>query len=161
MQFDLFRNAPQRQKSSPRRSACSVPPSGSRRRPLQLQWEASLSDGGASISDGDLSKIGNVTSLASLRLPLIQAITNPHKIAWMKPLGSNGPLNVTIGDLRRNFSRQSQLQRAARQDETVWDQAMKHMQAAEFDDAEKLLRELIASPEAGQPAPTRNAMSTR
>jgi hypothetical protein len=37
-----------------------------------------------------LSKFGNVTSLASLRLPRIQAITNPHKIALMKPLGLVG-----------------------------------------------------------------------
>jgi hypothetical protein len=34
-----------------------------------------------------LSKIGNGTSLSSPRLPPIPAITNPHKIAWMKPLG--------------------------------------------------------------------------
>jgi hypothetical protein len=62
----------------------------------------------------------------------------------------NGPLKGTIGGLRRNFSQQSQSQLAARQEETLWDQAMKDMQAAEFDDAEKLLRELIALPEAGQ-----------
>jgi hypothetical protein len=62
-------------------------------------------------------------------------------------------LNATIGGLRRNVSRQSQSQLAARQEETLWDQARKHMQAAEFDDAEKLLRELIALPEAGPHRP--------
>ena len=65
----------------------------------------------------------------------------------------NEPLNGTIGGLRRNFSQQSQSQLAARQEETLWDQAMKDMQAAEFDDAEKLLRELIALPEAGPHRP--------
>jgi polyhydroxyalkanoate synthesis regulator phasin len=58
-----------------------------------------------------------------------------------------------MADLRRNFSQQSQLQRAALQEQTLWDQAMKDMQAAEFDDAEKLLRELIALPVAGPHRP--------
>ena len=102
---------------------------------------------------GILSKISNVTSLASLEAA---ADTSDYKSAQDRldeAARLNGPLNVTIGDLRRNFSQQSQLQRAARQEETLWDQAMKHMQAAEFDDAEKLLRELIALPEAGQHRP--------
>ena len=61
----------------------------------------------------------------------------------------DGPLNATIGDLRRNFSQHSQLQRATQQEETLWDEAMKDIQAGEFDDGEKLLRELIALPEPG------------
>ena len=73
----------------------------------------------------------------------------------------NGPLNGTISDLRRNFSQQSQLQRAALQEQTLWDQAMKDMQAAEFDDAEKLLRELIALPERRATPPRRGTLCRR
>lgn len=62
----------------------------------------------------------------------------------------NGPLNAAIAGLRENFRQQSQSQRAARQEQALWDGAMKEMQSAEFDEAEKSLRELIAMPQAGQ-----------
>ena len=61
----------------------------------------------------------------------------------------DGPLNTTIADLRRQFSEQArsaQTQRAAQEERSRWDRAMKHMQSGELDDAEKLLREMIALP---------------
>jgi serine/threonine protein kinase len=105
------------------------------------------SDGGASIEDRQRHLIDLADAAAD---------TSDYKSAQDRldeAARLNGPLNGTIGGLRRNFNQQSQSQIAARQEETLWDQAMKHMQAAEFDDAEKLLRELIALPEAGQHRP--------
>jgi tetratricopeptide (TPR) repeat protein len=61
----------------------------------------------------------------------------------------DGPLNTTIADLRRQFSEQAasaQTQRAAQEERSRWDRAMKHMQSGELDDAENLLREIIALP---------------
>jgi serine/threonine protein kinase len=61
----------------------------------------------------------------------------------------DGPLNTTIADLRRQFSEQArsaQTQRATQEERSRWDRAMKHMQSGELDDAEKLLREIIALP---------------
>ena len=115
--------------------------------PVASDGQASLTDGGASIEDRQRRLIGLAQSAAD---------TSDYKSAQDRldeAARLNGPLNGTISDLRRNFSQQSQLQRAALQEQTLWDQAMKDMQAAEFDDAEKLLRELIASPEAGSHRP--------
>ena len=115
--------------------------------PAASDGQASLSDGKASIEDRQRHLIG---------LAQAAAYTTDYKSAQDRldeAARLNGPLNGTIGDLRRNFNQQSQLQRAALQEQALWDQAMKQMQAAEFDDAEKLLRELIALPEPGPHRP--------
>jgi serine/threonine-protein kinase len=64
----------------------------------------------------------------------------------------NGPLNGPIADLRRQFSEQShgaELQRAARQEQTLWDKAMAYLQDGDLDDAEKSLRDILTLPDGG------------
>jgi serine/threonine protein kinase len=64
----------------------------------------------------------------------------------------NGPLNGLVSDLRREFSEQAhaaELQRASRQEQTLWDQAMADLQSGRLDDAEKSLRHILALPEVG------------
>src|SRR5437588_1242405 len=64
----------------------------------------------------------------------------------------HGPLNGLIADLRRQFSEQShgaELQRAARQEQTLWDKAMAYLQDGDLDDADKSLRDILTSPEGG------------
>ncbi len=112
------------------------------------------SDGQATLSDGEASI--EVQQRHLIALAEAAADTGDYKSAQDRldeAARLNGPLNGAIADLRRNFSQQSQLQRAALQEQALWDQAMKDMQAAEFDDAEKLLRELIALPGAGPHRP--------
>ena len=112
------------------------------------------SDGQASLSDGEASI--EVQQRHLIVLAEAAADTGDYKSAQDRldeAARLNGPSNGTISDLRRNFSQQSQLQRAALQEQTLWDQAMKDMQASEFDDAEKLLREVIALPDAGPHRP--------
>ncbi len=112
------------------------------------------SDGQASLSDGEASI--EVQQRHFIVLAQAAADASDYKSAQDRldeAARLNGPLNGTISDLRRNFSQQSQLQRAALQEQTLWDQAMKDMQASEFDDAEKLLREVIALPDAGPHRP--------
>jgi serine/threonine protein kinase len=112
------------------------------------------SDGQASLSDGEASI--EVQQRHLIVLAESAADTGDYKSAQDRldeAARLNGPLNGTISDLRRKFSQQSQSQRAALQEQTLWDQAMKDMQAAEFDDAEKLLREVIALPDAGPHRP--------
>jgi serine/threonine protein kinase len=65
----------------------------------------------------------------------------------------NGPLNVTIVDLRREFSDQAhgaELRRVAQQEQTIWARAMKDFDAGRLDDSEKSLREILTLPEAGR-----------
>ena len=112
------------------------------------------SDGEGSLSDGKVSVEDRQRQL--IALAEAAADTSDYKSAQDRldeAARLNGPLNGTIADLRRNFSQQSQLQRAALQEQSLWDQAMKEMQAAEYDDAEKLLREVIAMPDAGPHRP--------
>jgi predicted Ser/Thr protein kinase/tetratricopeptide (TPR) repeat protein len=64
----------------------------------------------------------------------------------------NGPLNGPIAGLRRQFSEQShgaELQRAARQEQTLWDKAMAYLQDGDLDDAETSLRDILTLPEGG------------
>jgi hypothetical protein len=64
----------------------------------------------------------------------------------------NGPLNDAIADLRRQFSAQShnlELERVARDEETLWDKAMEYVSAGDLDDAEESLREILTLPEGG------------
>jgi serine/threonine protein kinase len=115
--------------------------------PAASDGQASLSDGGSSIEDRQRHLIVLAEAAAD---------TSDYKSAQDRldeAARLNGPLNGAIADLRRTYSQQSQLQRAALQEQTLWDQAMKDMQTAEFDDAEKLLRELIALPRPGQHRP--------
>ncbi len=122
--------------------------------PPDLAPIPAASDGQASLSDGEAPI--EVQQRHLIALAEAAADTGDYKSAQDRldeAARLNGPLNGAIADLRRNFSRQSQLQRAALQEQALWDQAMKDMQAAEFDDAETLLREVIAMPDAGPHRP--------
>ena len=64
----------------------------------------------------------------------------------------NGPLNGLVADLQRQFGEQAygvELERAAREEQTLWDQSMADLQDARFDQAERALRDLLLLPEAG------------
>ncbi len=64
----------------------------------------------------------------------------------------NGPLNGLVADLQRQFGEQAygaELERAAREGQTLWDQSMADLQDARFDQAERALRDLLLLPEAG------------
>jgi serine/threonine protein kinase len=64
----------------------------------------------------------------------------------------NGPLNGLVTDLQRQFGEQAygaELERAAREEQTLWDQSMADLQDARFDQAERALRDLLLLPEAG------------
>jgi eukaryotic-like serine/threonine-protein kinase len=64
----------------------------------------------------------------------------------------NGPLNDSIVELRRQFSAQShdlELERVARDEQTLWDKAMEYVSAGDLDDAEETLREILTLPEGG------------
>jgi serine/threonine protein kinase len=65
----------------------------------------------------------------------------------------NGPLNGLVADLQRQFGEQAygaELERAAREEQTLWDQSMADLQDDRFDQAEKALRDLLLLPEAGR-----------
>jgi len=65
----------------------------------------------------------------------------------------NGPLNGLVTDLQRQFGEQAygaELERAAREEQTLWDQSMADLQDDRFDQAEKALRDLLLLPEAGR-----------
>jgi len=65
----------------------------------------------------------------------------------------NGPLNPLIKDLRHEFSDQAhgaELRQVAQREQALWDRAMKSASAAQWDDAEKPLREILTLPEAGR-----------
>jgi serine/threonine protein kinase/polyhydroxyalkanoate synthesis regulator phasin len=65
----------------------------------------------------------------------------------------NGPLNPLIKDLRHEFSDQAhgaELRQIAQREQGLWDRAMKSVSAAQWDDAEKPLREILTLPEAGR-----------
>ena len=65
----------------------------------------------------------------------------------------NGPLNGLVADLQRQFGEQAygaELERAAREEQTLWDQSMADLQDGRFDQAEKALRDLLLLPEAGR-----------
>jgi serine/threonine protein kinase len=65
----------------------------------------------------------------------------------------NGPLNGLVADLQRQFGEQAygaELERAAREEQTLWDQSMGNLQDGRFDEAEKSLRDLLLLPEAGR-----------
>jgi len=67
--------------------------------------------------------------------------------------GLNGPLNGLVADLQRQFGEQAygaELERAAREEQTLWDQSMADLQDARFDQAERTLRDLLLLPEAGR-----------
>jgi serine/threonine protein kinase len=64
----------------------------------------------------------------------------------------NGPLNSLVADLQRQFGEQAygvELERAARQEQILWDQSMADLQNARFEEAEKSLRDLLLLPETG------------
>jgi hypothetical protein len=64
----------------------------------------------------------------------------------------NGPLTGLVADLQRQFGEQAygvELERAAREEQTLWDQSMADLQDARFDQAERALRDLLLLPEAG------------
>jgi serine/threonine-protein kinase len=65
----------------------------------------------------------------------------------------NGPLNGLVADLQRQFGEQAygaELERAAREEQTLWDQSMADLQDARFDQAERALRDLLLLPETGR-----------
>jgi eukaryotic-like serine/threonine-protein kinase len=65
----------------------------------------------------------------------------------------NGPLNGLVANLRREFSddaHAAELQRASRQEQTLWDKATADLQSGRLDDAEKSLRHILTLPEAGE-----------
>ncbi len=65
----------------------------------------------------------------------------------------NGPLNGLVADLQRQFGEQAygaELERAAREEQTLWDQSMGNLQDGRFDEAEKSLRDLLLLPETGR-----------
>jgi serine/threonine-protein kinase len=65
----------------------------------------------------------------------------------------NGPLNGLVTDLQRQFGEQAygaELERAAREEQTLWDQSMADLQDARFDQAERALRDLLLLPETGR-----------
>jgi serine/threonine protein kinase/tetratricopeptide (TPR) repeat protein len=65
----------------------------------------------------------------------------------------NGPLNDTIADLRRQFSAQSQdveLERLAREEQTLWDKGIAYLKAGDLDDAEESLREVLTLPQSAR-----------
>ena len=79
------------------------------------------SDGQASLSDGEASI--EVQQRHLIALAESAADTSDYKSAQDRldeAARLSGPLNGTISDLRRNFSQQSQLQRAALQEQTLW-----------------------------------------
>jgi serine/threonine protein kinase len=64
----------------------------------------------------------------------------------------NGPLNSLIADLQRQFGDEAygaELQRAERQEQSLWDQSTAYLQDGRFNDAEKALRDILLLPEAG------------
>jgi hypothetical protein len=64
----------------------------------------------------------------------------------------NGPLNALVTDLERQFGEQAygaELEHAARQEQTLWDQSMAELQEGRFDEAEKSLRGILLLPVAG------------
>ena len=64
----------------------------------------------------------------------------------------NGPLNNRVADLQRQFGEQAygaELERAAREEQTLWDQSTAALQDARFDEADKSLRDLLLLPETG------------
>jgi eukaryotic-like serine/threonine-protein kinase len=64
----------------------------------------------------------------------------------------NGPLNDAAADLRRQFSAQAhdtELERVARDEQTLWDKAMAAVNAGDLDEAEESLREILTLPEGG------------
>ena len=64
----------------------------------------------------------------------------------------NGPLNDTAADLRRQFSAQAhdtELDRVARDEQTLWDKAMAAVNAGDLEEAEESLREILTLPEGG------------
>jgi len=68
----------------------------------------------------------------------------------------NGPLNGAIADLRQQFSGQFhgvELQRAARQEQTLWDKAMAYLRDGDLDDTETSLRDILTLPEGGHRRP--------
>lgn len=65
----------------------------------------------------------------------------------------NGPLNDTIADLRRQFNTQSQdveLERLAREEQTLWDKAMAYVKAGDLEDADESLREVLTLPQSAR-----------
>jgi len=65
----------------------------------------------------------------------------------------NGPLDGLVADLQRQFGEQAygaELERAAREEQTLWDQSVADLQDDRFDRAEKALRDLLLLPEAGR-----------
>jgi serine/threonine protein kinase len=65
----------------------------------------------------------------------------------------NGPLNDLVADLRREFSaqaRKTELERAAEEEQTLWDKAMAYLEAGDLDDAEESLRDILTLPEGGR-----------
>jgi eukaryotic-like serine/threonine-protein kinase len=65
----------------------------------------------------------------------------------------NGPLSGLVADLQRQFGEQAygaELERAAREEQTLWEQSMADLQDGRFDRAEKALRDLLLLPEAGR-----------
>jgi serine/threonine protein kinase len=64
----------------------------------------------------------------------------------------NGPLNDQIADLRQQFTAQAhnvELDRVARDEQTLWDKAMEYLNSGDFDDADESLREILTLPEGG------------
>jgi serine/threonine protein kinase len=64
----------------------------------------------------------------------------------------NGPLNGLIKDLHRTFSDEAhgaELRQAAKQEQSLWERAVKKIDAGSFDDADKLFRQILTLPEAG------------
>jgi len=71
----------------------------------------------------------------------------------------DGPLKSTsapIADLRRQFSQQlseqshaADVQRAARQEQALWDKAAAYLRDGDLDDADKSLRDILVLPQAG------------
>ncbi len=64
----------------------------------------------------------------------------------------NGPLNDVIAGLRLEFSAQShgtELERVARDEQTLWDKAMAYLNAGDFDDADESFRDILILPEGG------------
>ena len=64
----------------------------------------------------------------------------------------NGPLNGLVANLQRQFGEQAYgavLERAARQEQELWDQSMAELQDGRFDQAEKSFRQILLLPAVG------------
>lgn len=65
----------------------------------------------------------------------------------------NGPLNSLAADLRRGFSEEAygaELKRAEGQEQTLWDEGISELRDAQFDAAEKALRNILVLPAGGR-----------